>query len=265
MSTGCRAASRSMQTYDRMQAAFPGEQFTADVVVEGRVSDSALAELRERARESDSFNEPVTVEISPDGKAGIASVPLAGSGTDQHLDRRGQGAARGRRAGGVRRRPGGRRDRLHRRLARLQRRDGVHIWYVLGVRLPDGVHAAAGDVQVDRDPDQGDPAQPAVGGRGARNRHLGVPGRPLRGLPELPVERIRQLLVPADAVRDPVRPLDGLPRVHPEPDQGGLRPRRVHRRRHRPRHQVDRGRGDRGGAGDGRRCSRSSPRCRSST
>ena len=72
-----------MQTYDRMQAAFPGEQFTADVVVEGRVSDSALAELRERARESDSFNEPVTVELSPDGKAGIASVPLAGSGTDQ--------------------------------------------------------------------------------------------------------------------------------------------------------------------------------------
>ena len=38
--------------------------------------------------------------------------------------------------------------------------------------------------------------------------------------------------VPADLpLRDPVRALDGLPRVHPEPDPRGLRPRHEHRAR----------------------------------
>ena len=47
--------------------------------------------------------------------------------------------------------------------------------------------------------------------------------------------------VPADVpVRDPLRPLDGLPRLHPQPDPRGLRPRDVDGRRGRLRHQVDR-------------------------
>ncbi len=76
-----------MQTYDRMQAAFPGEQFTGTIVVEGRhVSETELnaaaAELRQVARESDQFEEGVTSEISPNGRVGTIDVPLAGSGTD---------------------------------------------------------------------------------------------------------------------------------------------------------------------------------------
>ncbi len=76
-----------MQTYDRMQAAFPGEQFTGTIVVEGRhVSEAELAaattELREVARQSDQFEEGVTSEISPNGRVGTIDVPLAGSGTD---------------------------------------------------------------------------------------------------------------------------------------------------------------------------------------
>jgi uncharacterized membrane protein YdfJ with MMPL/SSD domain len=76
-----------MQTYDRMQAAFPGEQFTADIVVEGRNLDqsqiqAAAAELRQVARESDQFHEPVTVDLSPDKQVAVIEVPLAGSGTD---------------------------------------------------------------------------------------------------------------------------------------------------------------------------------------
>jgi uncharacterized membrane protein YdfJ with MMPL/SSD domain len=71
-----------MQTYDRMQAAFPGETFSADVVVEGRNLDvaqvrDAAQEVRQVARESDQFQEPVTVDVSPERQ-----VPLAGSGTD---------------------------------------------------------------------------------------------------------------------------------------------------------------------------------------
>ena len=76
-----------MNTYDRMQAAFPGEQFSADIVVQGDNLDkaqisSAAQQLREIARESDQFNEPVTVESSPDRKVAVIEVPLAGSGSD---------------------------------------------------------------------------------------------------------------------------------------------------------------------------------------
>jgi uncharacterized membrane protein YdfJ with MMPL/SSD domain len=76
-----------MQTYDRMQAAFPGETFSADVVVEGRNLDvaqvrNAAQELRQVARESDQFQEPVTVDMSPDKQVAVVEVPLAGSGTD---------------------------------------------------------------------------------------------------------------------------------------------------------------------------------------
>ena len=76
-----------MQTYDRMQAAFPGEQFTASIVVQGaevseaEVQDGA-AEVRQVARESDQFEEPVTYDLSPDGTVAEVNVPLAGSGTD---------------------------------------------------------------------------------------------------------------------------------------------------------------------------------------
>jgi uncharacterized membrane protein YdfJ with MMPL/SSD domain len=76
-----------MQTYDRMQAAFPGEQFTADIVVEGRNLDraevqAAAQELREVARSSDQLHEPVTVDMSRDGRVAVLEVPLAGTGTD---------------------------------------------------------------------------------------------------------------------------------------------------------------------------------------
>jgi uncharacterized membrane protein YdfJ with MMPL/SSD domain len=77
-----------MQTYDRMQAAFPGEQFTAGVVLEGeRPLDradvqAAVQQMREIARDSEHFNEPVTANLSPDGKVAVVDVPLAGTGTN---------------------------------------------------------------------------------------------------------------------------------------------------------------------------------------
>ncbi len=76
-----------MQTYDRMQAAFPGETFSADIVVQGRNLDvaevrGAAQEMRQIARESDHFQEPVTVDVSPDKQVAVVEVPLAGTGTD---------------------------------------------------------------------------------------------------------------------------------------------------------------------------------------
>jgi RND superfamily putative drug exporter len=77
-----------VQTYDRMQAAFPGEQFSADVVIEGQNLDrsqiqAAVTEMRQIARDSDQFQEPVTLEVSPDREVAVIEVPLAGSGTDE--------------------------------------------------------------------------------------------------------------------------------------------------------------------------------------
>ncbi|MBA3263156.1 MAG: MMPL family transporter [Thermoleophilaceae bacterium] len=76
-----------MQTYDRMQVAFPGEQFTADIVLQGSNLDKAQVqqaaqELRQIARDSDAFNEPVTIDTSPDGELAVIEVPLAGTGSD---------------------------------------------------------------------------------------------------------------------------------------------------------------------------------------
>jgi RND superfamily putative drug exporter len=77
-----------MQTYDRMQAAFPGETFSADIVIEGQNLDraevrAAVKDIRAIARESDHFQEPVTAEVSPDGQVAFIEVPLAGTGTDE--------------------------------------------------------------------------------------------------------------------------------------------------------------------------------------
>ncbi len=61
------------------------------------------------------------------------------------------------------------------------------------------------------------------------------------------------LLAPALPVRDPVRAVDGLPRLHHQPDQGAPRPRPDHRAGGRARHPADGGNGHRGRDRDGRR------------
>ena len=74
----------------------------------------------------------------------------------------------------------------------------------------------------------------------------------LEGLLGFQSHRSDHLLAAAVPVRGPVRALDGLPRVHPHPDQGGVRSRHADRRR-RSRAGSDHGqrRHERGG-GDGR-------------
>jgi RND superfamily putative drug exporter len=76
-----------MQTYDRMQAAFPGEQFSAGIVVQGKdvtapAYRQAVSGLRETVRGSELLEEPVTVDVSKDKRTAVVHVPLAGSGTD---------------------------------------------------------------------------------------------------------------------------------------------------------------------------------------
>ncbi len=82
-----------MQTYDRIQAAFPGENIPANVVVEADdvrsgPAAAAIAELRDRAaQQPDLFKGRGEVDISPDRKVADVAIPLAGNGTDEESTR----------------------------------------------------------------------------------------------------------------------------------------------------------------------------------
>ncbi|HSJ18445.1 MAG TPA: MMPL family transporter, partial [Solirubrobacterales bacterium] len=76
-----------VQTYERIQAAFPGNQIPADVVIErGDASDVELTigvhDLRERVEASEVVEPPVTVRFSSDHSVAIVSVPIIGDGTN---------------------------------------------------------------------------------------------------------------------------------------------------------------------------------------
>ncbi len=77
-----------VQTYNRLQDSFPGEQQPALVVVKApsvddpRVSDG-IDELREQAVASGAAHEPVTVDVNPERTVARIDLPLAGSGSDE--------------------------------------------------------------------------------------------------------------------------------------------------------------------------------------
>ncbi len=76
-----------IQTYDRIQAAFPGNQIPAVVVIEqGDAADVELTiavhNLREAVEANDLFEPPVTVEFSADHSVAMVDVPIVGDGTN---------------------------------------------------------------------------------------------------------------------------------------------------------------------------------------
>ena len=76
-----------MQVYDRMQAAFPGGQIPAVVVlkaddVTAPQVQQAAAQLRERALASGLVREPIEVNVSPDRRLLDLQLPIVGDGTD---------------------------------------------------------------------------------------------------------------------------------------------------------------------------------------
>jgi RND superfamily putative drug exporter len=81
----------AVQTYDRMQQAFPGEALPANVVV--KASDvnapavqAAIQELQERALASGRMHNPITVEVNDDATVANITVPMDGKGTDSVSD-----------------------------------------------------------------------------------------------------------------------------------------------------------------------------------
>jgi uncharacterized membrane protein YdfJ with MMPL/SSD domain len=77
-----------IQTYNRMQDAFPGGQVPAQVVVQADDVRSpevrqALIELRERASaDTRHFGAPITADVSPDQSVAVLSIPVQGDGND---------------------------------------------------------------------------------------------------------------------------------------------------------------------------------------
>jgi RND superfamily putative drug exporter len=77
-----------MQTYDRIQKAFPGQPISALIALEApnvrtpQVA-AAIQQLRTRAVATGLMREPVTVVDSGDGTVARISIPLVGNGTDE--------------------------------------------------------------------------------------------------------------------------------------------------------------------------------------
>ena len=76
-----------MQTYDRIEAAFPGKEIAATVAVESDALDTpagkaAIAELRQRALASGVVNDPITVDVAGNGRVAAIDLPIDGDGAD---------------------------------------------------------------------------------------------------------------------------------------------------------------------------------------
>jgi uncharacterized membrane protein YdfJ with MMPL/SSD domain len=76
-----------LTTYNRLDAAFPGTEISADVVVKAADVDSPevqgeIQELTEAATGTEVMNQPVDVSINPAGTVAVVSIPVAGNGSD---------------------------------------------------------------------------------------------------------------------------------------------------------------------------------------
>ncbi len=77
-----------MQTFDRIQSAFPGQQIEADMAVSGAgkldtpQAQAALDRFRRAALASGRIHEPITIELSRSGDVARIGLPIDGDGTN---------------------------------------------------------------------------------------------------------------------------------------------------------------------------------------
>ena len=77
----------SIQTYNRIQAAFPGSEIPAGVVVKADdvtapEVQEAIGQLEWRALESGQMHEPITVDVNEAGTIATVAIPVDGKGMD---------------------------------------------------------------------------------------------------------------------------------------------------------------------------------------
>src|SRR4249919_1537948 len=81
------ASLKELQSYNKVNDAFPGGATPAIVAIAGNASDpelkAAIAELRKQALASGQAREPIHVEVAPGGRAVQVLIPLVGEGTDK--------------------------------------------------------------------------------------------------------------------------------------------------------------------------------------
>ena len=249
-----------VETYNRMQAAFPGTALPANVVVEAPDVNApavreAIEELEQQALATGRMHEPITVDVNRDGTVANVTIPIEGTGTDDasiaalallrdEIVPQTVGAPRERRV---------RRHRSERAVEGLHRPDEVDAAGGVRVRPRVRVRAHARLVPVARDRGEGDPAQPALRGSCLRRAGARLPARRRPGLARLQLDGGHRPRGAAAPVRDPVRPLDGLPRARPRADPRGVLRRCHHGRGDLRRDQADGRRRDQRGDRDGRR------------
>ena len=223
----------SLEAFHVIEDAFPGGASQAVIAVrsdDAQAAEAQIDELTRQALATGEIHEPIDVERSPDGSTYQVSMALAGEGTDAASDHalatlRNEiipatigtlpnaeygvtgGTAASRDFTGLDEGQGA---------ARVRRRDAL--------RLRD----PAARLPVDHRGPEGDHPEPAVGGRRLRRHGRRVPVGLGREPARLQLHRRHRLVAPDVPVRDPVRPLDGLPRVHPEQGPRALRPRHEH-------------------------------------
>jgi RND superfamily putative drug exporter len=78
----------AVQTYNKLQQAFPGESDPAVVVVKAPSVEApevrnAIADLREQAVASGRIHEPVTIDVNKAGTVAEIELPMDGTGTDE--------------------------------------------------------------------------------------------------------------------------------------------------------------------------------------
>ena len=76
-----------MKVYDRMQAAFPGNQIPASVVIQGKdvtslTATAAIRDLRYDSQRAGLTREPVSISVSPDHQVAVVDLPIVGKGAD---------------------------------------------------------------------------------------------------------------------------------------------------------------------------------------
>ena len=81
-----------IQTYDRVQAAFPGGAVPATTVIKAEdvtaaPVEAAIRQLHDRALATGELSEPSTVDVSPDKTVAVVALSVKGSGTDAASER----------------------------------------------------------------------------------------------------------------------------------------------------------------------------------
>ena len=221
-----------VRTFERVQAAFPSETSGMDVVVQAKdvtapAVRGGIARFQHAVAQRHVLfpGTGASVDVNPDKTVAMLSIAVAGHGDSQQSDRaldvlRGTlvPSTLGLLSGVKAYVTGG-------KAAERDFNDtlGSHLPYVFAFVLTGSVHAAADHVPLAHHPNQGDHPEPAVRGRRLRRIGARLPERLVREPARIRHDGADRGMAAAVPLRDVVRALDGLPRVHPHSGARGVR------------------------------------------